>query len=427
MFTLSPEQQAAFDKIENSDKCQLVVGKPGVGKSVLIRHLMSVGQKHYSLAAPTGLAALNIGGKTLHSLLGIKPSEGIFQSDYNNFSSNDNVTRFIEHGLKHLIIDEISMVRADMLDYIDRLLKTVKQSELPFGGVQVIAFGDFFQLPPVAKSDDLRDLLKEGYQSEFAFKARAFKGFEVTVLEQVHRQSDPIFLKLLNNIRNGKVTGKDIAMINKRVEQPTDIRVKLTPLNRQADQINQNELRAIKSPAETYKAVKYGYWPATPVDFLTLKVGAQVMIKKNGADRPPGHKGPFESSVVNGTLGKVLRLPTKEDPTVKVEVDGREVTIYKNRWERLEKQKNEDGRWEEKPVASFEQYPLQLAWAISIHKCQGQTFEKVHIDPQSIFAAGQFYVALSRAKSLEGVTLERGVSQRTFMVDKRVLSFMNNL
>jgi ATP-dependent DNA helicase PIF1 len=427
-FQLTKNQQQIYDAVVGSDNCVLIHGKPGVGKSVLIRALRDTGAKHYTLGAPTGLAALNIGGKTLHSIFGITPSEGIFQSDYNKFTTNINIINFIQHRLHHLIIDEISMVRADMLDYIDRLLREVKNVDKPFGGVQVIAFGDFFQLPPVAKSSDVKELKADGYDSEFAFDSKVFKqNFKSVVLNQVHRQSDPIFLNLLDAIRNGKVTGKHITMLNARVSKVTDVRIILTPLNRQADVVNQSELKAIKEPSQTYEATKYGYWPANPIDQLTVKVGAQVMIKKNGADRPPNLRGPFESKVVNGTLGKVVELPSKDSPAIKVEIEtGEVVNIYVSRWERLEKEKI-DGKWSEKVVASYEQFPLQLAWAISIHKSQGQTFERAHINPQSMFAAGQFYVALSRVKSLEGVSLEGPVSQRTFMVDKRVLNFVTNL
>lgn len=425
-FQLSSEQQRAFDLIESTDKCQLIIGKPGVGKSVLIRHLTTVGQKHYVIAAPTGLAALNIGGKTLHSIFGITPSEGIFHHDYNRFTNNPNVINYIQHRLNTLIIDEISMVRADMFDYIDRELRAIKNVDMPFGGVQVIAFGDFFQLPPVANSSDVKELKKAGYDSEFIFSSRVFQNnFNVTVLNQVHRQSDPVFLGLLDSMRNDKVTAKHMVMLNKLVGKSNDLRIKLTPLNRQADVVNQSELKAIQQPSETYEATKYGYWPANPIDQLTLKVGAQIMVKKNSADRPPQLKGPFESKVVNGTLGKVIELPSKDSPCIKIEMEnGETANIYMARWERREKEKV-DNTWQEKVVASYEQYPVQLAWAISIHKSQGQTFEKVHITPKSVFAAGQFYVALSRAKSLEGVLLDGPVSQRTFMVDKRVLNFVN--
>jgi len=216
-----------------------------------------------------------------------------------------------------------------------------------------------------------------------------------------------------------------MVMLNKLVGTSNDLRIKLTPLNRQADVVNQSELKAIQQPSETYEATKYGYWPANPIDQLTLKVGAQIMVKKNSADRPPQLRGPFESKVVNGTLGKVIELPTEQQPYIKIELEtGETANIYKARWERREKERVGDS-WQEKVVASYEQYPVQLAWAISIHKSQGQTFEKVHITPKSVFAAGQFYVALSRAKSLEGVLLDGPVSQRTFMVDKRVLQFVN--
>lgn len=427
-FTLTHEQQAIFDLIENSSDNILVHGKPGVGKSVLIRALQETGSKHYALAAPTGLAALNIGGKTLHSLFGIQPSDGAFAPDFNIFTKNDHVLKNIYYRTNHLIIDEISMVRADMLDYIDRLLQEVKGSDLPFGGIQVIAVGDFFQLPPVTKNEDKKQLKEYDYQSEFAFDAFSFKGFKLVSLNKVLRQNDAKFIELLHAARTGNVTPSMLKLLNKQVGTHKDFRISLTATNSQADMVNMKNLSLIKEEAIKFEATKFGYWPALPVEqTLTLKKGAQVLIKKNNADKPPGAKGMASGKIVNGTIGKIVELPTKENNFTVVELeDGTIHNIYKCRWELKEKRKV-DGRWHEEIIASFEQVPFQLAWAISMHKSQGQSFDKVHIDASKIFAAGQLYVALSRARTLEGVSLQAPIKADNFWANEDVLRFEKSI
>lgn len=427
-MTLSHEQQAAFDLIESTDKNVLILGEPGVGKSVLIRALLETGSKYYTIAAPTGLAALNVKGKTLHSLCGINPSSGIFAQDYNRFTSNDNVRNYIHHRLKCLVIDEISMVRADMLDYIDRFLRECKGVDLPFGGVQIVAVGDFFQLPPVANAQDKKDLLAAGYSSEFAFSAKCFTSFSVVQLTTIHRQADPKFINILKAARVGKVNAKHLHTLNKQVGAPNDLRIRLVPINKQADEVNFTELAKIKMPVASYEAKKFGYWPQSPVnDLLQLKVGAQVLIKKNSANRPPNQRGEFHSRIVNGTLATVVELPNEDNKRVLVRLeDGSEEPIWLARWERSEKERV-NNQWNERVVAWYEQYPLQLAWAISIHKSQGQTFEKVHIDGKKIFAPGQMYVALSRCKSIEGISFESQLTERMFFANKDVLKFTKQL
>lgn len=424
-FTLTPEQQRIYDLCETTNDNLLIHGKPGVGKSVLIRALLETGSKHYSLSAPTGLAALNIGGKTLHSLFGIGVSDGVFAPDFNNFTRNDHVLNHVFHRVNHLIIDEISMVRADMLDYIDRMLQNVKGSDLPFGGIQVICVGDFFQLPPVTKPEDKKQLKEYGYESEFAFDAHSFKGFKVVNLDTVLRQNDAKFIELLHSARSGNVSASQLKYLNKQVSRSTDFRVNLCATNKQAELINMKNLSMIKEDAVTFEAVRYGWWPANPVEqTLTLKVGAQVLIKKNNADKPPLSKnGSASGRIINGTICKVVELPSKDKDytTVKCE-DGSTHNIYKQRWERKEKKRNGD-KWMEEVVASYEQQPFQLAWAISMHKSQGQSFDRVHIDAARIFAAGQLYVALSRARTLEGVSLQAPISADAFWADEDVLRF----
>lgn len=427
-MTLTREQQDAFDLIEGTYTNTLIHGKPGVGKSVLIRALRTTGQKNYTLAAPTGLAAINIDGKTLHSVFGISVSDGVFAPDYNKFSENQYVLKHLFYRVKFLIIDEISMVRADMLDFIDRQLRHVKGKDEPFGGIQIIAVGDFFQLPPVVTNEDRKQLKEYGYKSEFAFDAKCFEGFKVVSLGNVLRQSDKVFIDILHAARTGSVSLAQLKLINKQVGKNGDFRVSLTSTNRQAEAVNIKNLSLLKTPAQVYTAEKFGYWPALPVeDELKLKVGAQVMVKKNRADIKPNTRPMPESRIVNGTIGKIAKLPTEEEPFFTVELeDGAQVPIYKQRWERKEKVFAE-GKWFEETVAAYTQWPLQLAWAISMHKSQGQSFDKVHIDPSRIFAAGQLYVALSRCRSLEGVSLQSPLQSRSFWADKRVLEFTSNL
>lgn len=451
-YPLTTDQQRFFDLIENTNDNYWILGKPGVGKSVLIRALTEMGMKHYVKAAPTGLAALNVGGKTLHSHFGIPVSSGIFAPDFNRFTNNPNVLNYVEHTVKHLIIDEVSMVRSDMLDFIDRFLRHVKRVDEPFGGIQVIAVGDFFQLPPIVNKADKDAMQAAGWRSEFAFDAKCTADFKSLILEEVLRQKDDGgFIKLLHAARTATKENpfpiRQLQFLNRRVERPTTPRLRLTGTNKQALEVNARELAAISSPVVEFHANNFGTWPEFPAEpVLTLKVGAQVLIKKNGADRPPDiAKGKFESEVVNGSLGIVTEITqadiskqngdcdeiignnTRRYAHVKVELrNGHVVTIYTARWERKEKERI-DGQWQEKVLASFEQMPLQLAWAISMHKSQGQSFDFVHVDPSSIFAAGQLYVALSRARSLAGLSLESPCSTGKFWTNKRVLQWTKEI
>lgn len=425
-FNLTKNQQEVFDRVEATSDNYLIQGKPGVGKSVLIRALIEEGRKTYTLAAPTGLAALNIGGRTLHSLFRLPVSGGIIDPSYNKFPTDDRVISNIKYNIKALIIDEVSMVRADMFDYIDRLMRMAKGKDAPFGGVQMILVGDFFQLPPVVTGVEAKQLRDVGYRSPFVFSSRAFqKSFRVLELSEVLRQKgDPAFIDLLDGARVGQVRVKHLQDLNDRVMKPNDIRINLTGTNKQADDINQTHLSEITEAGRVYSSETFGDWPAYPAEQeLRLKPGAQVMVKMNAADRPPSLRGEFESKVVNGSLGKVKEM--REDSVI-IELDnGEEAIIWRKRWERKVKEKvGED--WTERIVASYTQIPLALAWAISIHKSQGQSFDKVHIDPQRIFAPGQLYVALSRCRSLEGLTLNSPVKSNKFWTDPYVLEFFTD-
>lgn len=449
---LTKDQRRLFDLVEQTNDNIFIGGKPGVGKTVLIRALTDFGAKTYYVGAPTGLAATNGGGRTIHSLFKIPVSDGILDPTFNRFTTDDRTVNHIRFNLRTLIIDEISMVRCDVLDYIDRLCRRVKNNDRPFGGIQVIAVGDFFQLPPVTKDRDLTELRNAGWASPFAFDAKVWQSFKAVELTEVLRQKgDPMFINLLHNARIGKeaITNKQLVALNDQVNPaPDDIRIRLTGTNNQAEERNQSELAKLPEPTVTFRAETFGVWPMSggrPVypceEMLSLKIGAQVMVKRNAADRPPKHKGEFESKVVNGTLGIVREIfdgnvyhahsegfePKEQTPYIIIELrDGTTATIYRRRWERKVKEKVGD-EWEERVVASFEQMPLALAWAISMHKSQGQSFDAVHIDASKIFAPGQLYVALSRCRTLEGVSLQARVSKEKFWANPSVLRYFETL
>lgn len=442
-FQLTKKQQEFFDLIDGTDDNYFLNGKPGVGKSVLTRALDELGGKPWTICAPTGLAALNAGGLTLHRKFRLPVSEGILDPTYNAYVGMEQRTvNELRYNVRRLLIDEISMVRADTLDYIDRLLQYVKKNPAPFGGIQVVVVGDFYQLPPIVKALEKKQLKEHGYDSGFAFSARVWSTFKTLTLDEVLRQKgDRKFIDLLHSARTGNVTPKQMVLLNDRVKpRPDDLRVRLCATNAQADAINQSELNKIQGEAIEFEANTFGDWPAFPCEpILKLKVGAQVMVRLNAADRPPDHEGTFESVVVNGTLGVVTRIVKKGEPIdgddeekqdqnfVEIETKtGDRHTIYWKSWQRKIKEKNGDD-WDEKIVASFEQIPLSLSWAISMHKSQGQTFEAVHIDASKIFAPGQFYVALSRCKTLDGVTLESRVNMQRIYADPKVVEYFETV
>lgn len=427
-WPLTKDQQTVFDLIENTNQNVFVGGKPGVGKTVLVRALDELGKKLYTKAAPTGLAALNMGGKTLNSVFGIAPMEW-FPRDYDNWPKNENVQKFLRFTVKHLIIDEISMVRSDFLDFVDRILRHFKDRDEPFGGIQVIVVGDFFQLPPIVDKLTMGKMNADGWKTEFAFSANCFSTFVPYFLTEVLRQKgDDKFIKVLHEARLGgdNLSDASLKLLNARVQRCGDLRMRLCGKNKEAEAINLNHMAELETPEVEFSADSYGSWPEFPADtIVTLKVGTQVLVKVNGADKKPGTKG-TSGTVVNGSLGEIVEINEQaEAPNVVIRLrDGRQVPIYRNRWERVERKKNDEGVWEEEVVASFTQIPLQLAWAMSIHKSQGQTYEAVHVNPASIFAAGQLYVALSRSKSLAGLTLESRVDRELFWARPSVIQKM---
>lgn len=423
---LTHDQQRIFDVVEKTNRNILICGKPGTGKTVLERALLEFSQKRWTMCAPTGLAAINGGGKTLHSVFGIPVSQGIFTPDYNQFTTFESIVKHLTHGVKHLIIDEVSMVRADTFDYIDRVLRHFKGIDEPFGGIQVVLVGDFYQLPPVVVGPEVRQM-KEHYASPFAFSSRAFDegNFQILELTEVLRQKgDDRFIKILHSARTGEVTDKQLDVLNTRVKPKVDdIRIRLAGTNKEADIVNHSMLGAIDSPEKIFPVNEFGRWPEkADLVPLRLKVGAQVMVTVNKADLPQGAKG--DGQTVNGSLGTVVEM-AEQQVTVLLD-NGVQVPVYRKRREHRVKELV-DGRYQEVLKASIDGLPLKLAWAISIHKSQGQSFDKVHVDAAKIFAAGQLYVALSRARSLEGLTLARKLNEAMFFADEKVEEFFSNL
>lgn len=375
--------------------------------SVLNNALLERGKKKWVMSAPTGLAAINVQGRTLHSLFRIPTSEGVIVPEYNVFN-RDLLTGIRLRALKTLIIDEISMVRVDVFEYIDRMLRFVKGVDRPFGGVQVVAVGDFYQLPPVVRRGD--DLSRWG--SPYVFSSEVFESFRHVRLTEVLRQKgDNRFIEILHAARSGRLSLADVHDLNARVGRPAE-GIRLVAVNKQADDINQTFLQSLPGRELMYEAQVFGEWPADPVErSIRLRTGAQVMVRLNKSDE--------EGKVVNGTIGKVVAM---EDKAVVIESGSEVHKISRRQFQRKIKDYS-SGEWEEKIVASFDQMPVVLAWAVSMHKSQGQSFDQAHVDLSRVFAPGQAYVALSRVRSLVGLSLEAPIQAEHLWPDEKVVEW----
>lgn len=415
---LSGEQKALLDIMENSNQHMFVTGRAGAGKSVLLREFRATTKKRVVVAAPTGIAALNVRGQTLHSLFKLAPE--LYQPGKLSFDKRLNT---LLRRIDALIIDEISMVRADLIDAVEERLRVAKGNDIPFGGVQLIMFGDVFQLPPVVGDDDLVKYFEKVYGGHFFFNALIWKQteFKVYELTQVFRQKDPVFKSVLNAVRDGSVNDEQIAQLNMRhgVAVPAEGTVILAPTNSLVTNINQQKLDNLAGAERLYKAtiIENGKKMSRNVypteELLTLKEGAQIVMLKNDKD----------GRWVNGTVGKIERLA---DDAIEVNISGIVYPLEKETWEETRYAYDpETDKVESEVVSSFTQYPVRLAWALTIHKSQGQTYESVALDlTTAAFAAGQIYVALSRATSLEGLYLKLPVRRRDIIVDPKVSAFM---
>ncbi len=416
-IVFSEEHLEVLSILEGSTANLFLTGKAGTGKSTLIRHFRHTTKKKVVVLAPTGLAALNIHGQTIHSFFRLPPRM-IQKKDIrrlNNTSMYMNVDT--------IIIDEASMVRADMLDIIDTFLRiNGRDRNRPFGGVQMVLVGDIYQLPPILKNEEA-SYFRQFYETPYFFSADVFNQaeFELREFEQIFRQKQQHFIEILNLIRSGEVSGTDLHSLNLRVKPDAGQgkNLILCPTNDAVDTINQSKLALIEEPQFMYKAEVEGDFPteerALPVDMeLRLKKGARVLFLKND---PAGRW-------VNGTLGTVSKL-TEDSIHITLDESGELVAVTPEVWENIRYQYDEDTmNITTKVVGKMTQYPLRLAWAITIHKSQGMSFDNVVIDfRRSPFAHGQTYVALSRARTLEGLSLTRPIYPNDVIVDERVVDF----
>ncbi len=412
---LNEEFVGVFNLIENTQDSIFITGKAGTGKTTLLKYFKKNTTKNIAVLAPTGVAAVNIGGQTIHSFFRFPPR--LIQKD--NIHKRHKSEIF--QKLDTLIVDEVSMVRADMMDGIDYALRINRENMgVPFGGVQMVFFGDLFQLSPVVEKE-ARDILKQLYGSPYFFKAKAFNKLSLRYVElnKNYRQSDTQFIDLLNKIRNKTQDDDDLNLLNERVKKsmPGDAPhcVLLTTTNSRANAINEERLAELPSREYRYEAVitKQFEESAYPAEScLRLKKGAQIILIRNDVDK----------KWVNGTIAQVEELSSE---TIKVSIKGRIYDVPKSSWEKIEYAYNEDeDKIEEKIIGTFEQYPIKLAWAITIHKSQGQTFDNVVIDlAAGAFTHGQVYVGLSRCTSLEGIILKRPIMARDIIFDERIYEF----
>lgn len=413
----------ALEFMENTSKNVFVTGRAGTGKSTLLDYFRNTTKKKVVILAPTGVAALNVYGQTIHSFFRFKPNITLQAVRRKQIKKKKNIYKKIEA----IVIDEISMVRADLLDCVDKFLRlNGKNSNLPFGGVQMIFIGDLYQLPPVVTAQE-KEILN-AYQSPYFFDARAFKNFktEFIELEKVYRQKDQIFINLLNSIRNNSATDEELEMFNKRYrpdfeDNLRDFYVYLTPTNNLAEDINNRQLAKLQSKkfynqGEIWGNFDLKYLP-TQID-LELKIDSQVMLLNNDS------KGRW----VNGSIGKIINIERSDGDNVIVVklTNGRIVDVILYTWEMFRYFFNKKiNSIDSEVVGSFTQYPIKLAWAVTIHKSQGKTFDKVILDAgKGMFAHGQMYVALSRCTSLDGLVLKKPIQKKHIFMDWRVVKFL---
>lgn len=414
----------AYRFVTETSENIFLTGKAGTGKTTFLRYLNNNCSKNIIVAAPTGVAAINAGGVTLHSLFQLPFHP--FLPTYNNKQELLSKLKFnkqrqqLLRKMELLVIDEISMVRCDIMDAIDTILKSVRRKhELPFGGVQLLCIGDLFQLPPVAQRHEW-SILQEYYASPFFFDSYVIKEQMPLLIElnKIYRQKEDSFVGLLNKVRNNNMKADDFEDLHLRYNpsfRPShkEKYITLTSHNNQADQINYRELHKLLAPSHNYEATVDGEFPENnyPAEgTLVLKEGAQVMFLKNDA---------IQKRYFNGKIGVVKTL--KEDEII-VACDGADILVSRETWENSRYVLNRnDGKLEQETLGSFTQFPLRLAWAITIHKSQGLTFDKVIIEAGSAFSSGQVYVALSRCTSLDGIVLLSKISAEAIYSNDNVI------
>ncbi|MDY0255135.1 MAG: helix-turn-helix domain-containing protein [Tenuifilaceae bacterium] len=432
---ITPQLQLALDFVETTGKNIFLTGKAGTGKTTFLHNLKRQTSKRMVVVAPTGVAAINAGGVTIHSFFQLSfgpqlpySAAGIESRDSSRIQRFSRVKINIIKSLDLLVIDEVSMVRADLLDGIDSVLRRFKNRNKPFGGVQLLMIGDLQQLAPIAKDDEWA-ILREHYDTVFFFSSKALQqtSFVSIELKDIFRQSDQQFIDLLNKVRNNELNLDDVNMLNQRYMpnfKPNDTEgyITLTTHNNQAHSINTAKLKELKAEPKSFTATVKGDFPehAYPTDYeLTLKVGAQVMFVKNDPT--------YEKLFFNGKIGTVEDID-EEGIYVQCPNDPAPILVTPLEWENTNYTIDPDTKQiKENITGKFVQYPLKLAWAITIHKSQGLTFDRAIVDAQAAFAHGQVYVALSRCRSLDGLVLSSQVNTNAIISDKAVTGFTKDV